>query len=230
MNDLLFNIDTSNDSNEFFDKASINSNLQCEVLKTSYSVDMGFPSNTIWAKYNLGANPFIHNKNLKGTFFSLSDIANENAKKHTQTFDKGKITYYIPWDITEIYNPLKNYGINQKTPTIEQFAELMENSNASIKQDNETDSYVIEFISKYNGNIVRIPVEEQYDEHNYEHVGNYEIDTGEKYTYHFVTYLLYGNNYDCYEFIFMSDGKFGAMLKGSINDGKGFYLRPIIVL
>lgn len=123
-------------------------------------VDLGLPSDTLWAKYNLG----YSSSNLYGDRYAWGELTSKGndsanytdanyrwAKTDTYTYEKynptdGKITLDLTDDVAHT-----TYGGQWRIPTIDDFHELTQNIN--ITYSSNTSYYTL--TSKINGKSIQ---------------------------------------------------------------------------
>lgn len=119
-------------------------------------VDMGFPTGTIWSTCNLGASA----PEQIGSWYSWGTASSSSNWNSYPFYENGSITKYTKADgkvELELEDDPSNIilGGKWRTPTIEQFEELMQYSTMTTGHINNV--YCYTFTSKINGNSIIIP-------------------------------------------------------------------------
>ena len=155
-----------------------------ELIKYSYFIDLGLPSGTLWAKYNVGVNPNMLNKASYwyGGYYAWGEIEDkQNYNWETYKYANGdyyKFTKYcndvfycdsdngvkpdnltVLQDIDDVAAQTDKLPLSVKMPTVEQLGELMEyttNKNVENYQGISGLNGRI-FTSKANNNEIFIP-------------------------------------------------------------------------
>lgn len=177
MNKYNFNIDIDiTDSNDNLQKKKFDQLSQIQSYNKSIFVDLGLPSGTLWARYNLGVNPNKLNEYTAwfGNFYSWGDL-NPNKLDFTKTA-------YEKWSNTDYYNApnfhgdypsnlrrkedaayVESNGI-MKMPNKKNAKELIENVTCKLQRNfmdiEQLGMYIL--TSKINGEKLYIPVTPRY--------------------------------------------------------------------
>lgn len=122
-------------------------------------VDMGLPSGTLWAKYNIGAT----SERMAGDLFQFGDINNCNnhpANWENYIYYTGNTKNYSKYNTTDGFNYLKeeddaaNYimGGSWFVPSWDEFSELTSTANTTATGETIGSYILVTLTSKINGN------------------------------------------------------------------------------
>lgn len=189
MKKFNFNIDVNNADFGTLSKSALKNKFQAyEYIYANNFVDLGFPSKTIWMKYNLGANIIKMNdkslatsKDYEGKYYAWGEIESKKGQyswdnyKHKETvrgsnnvnkYLKDHVQLELEDDAAYMNNPFTKINtpnsIQICIPTEDQIDELLKFTSSNIIRNyNDIEFlYVMEFTSHVNGNKLIIPFTE----------------------------------------------------------------------
>ena len=125
-------------------------------------VDMGFPSGTKWANWNLGA---MTTTGATGKFYSFGELAEKNSytnelydfNKNGENISGDDPDYFVNGNLLPEFDAAFNlWGEDWRMPSEDQIDELIMNSTAEWKDNYHGQSGYL-FVSNYNGNSIFLP-------------------------------------------------------------------------
>ena len=168
----LDDFEDNGDINQLSSKSDIikNADGYKEWQINKYFVDLGLPSGTLWAKYNLGVelNKLSKREDWYGNYYAWGEIKPKkvynwnnykfgDTKNITKYNKKDKLTQLLPEDDAAIQND--KYNLGWQMPTKKQFNELLKYTTnqwiENYQKINGLNGGL--FTSKINGNQLFIP-------------------------------------------------------------------------
>lgn len=120
-------------------------------------VDLGLPSGLLWATCNVGA----YKPYLSGKYFAWGEVKPKSSYTEENCLSYNK---QIPYDISGLQTydaATANWGKRWRTPTLEEFQELLDNCKIRYVTFRKDKILIAE---GKNGNIIRLPLSGTFDD------------------------------------------------------------------